>query len=248
MDIDVVSDIAWSVLFASSLRFSLARDPFSLPVMVAWALMEEELGVMPKARHLLEMAVTTEPGNPNVWEVTKCVLHVILPTTNNSTPCMLWPIHQEVTKYVLHMMKSSLCLLATPSLENSSPAYMLPGKRYICYPMIGGNLVAIFHAIIFCWLYTLHVLPHHKEITNDIKSRLLSFMAVLLYPLAVQEAANGLSCYPIVRWCYTTVRSILNTTAVFNNLFWKKYKTNSGKNSSLFFEERKQYESVDSSS
>lgn len=50
-------------------RFALARDPYSLPVMVAWGLMEESLGDIGRARQLFEIAATTEPSNPNIWEV-----------------------------------------------------------------------------------------------------------------------------------------------------------------------------------
>ena len=53
-------------------RFALARDPFSLPVMVAWALMEESLGDIGRTRQLLEIAVATQAGNPEVWNVSVC--------------------------------------------------------------------------------------------------------------------------------------------------------------------------------
>ncbi|CAM9338272.1 unnamed protein product [Sphacelaria rigidula] len=49
--------------------FALARDPYSMPSMVAWALMEEKLGDIGRARQLYEIAAHTEPSNPNIWEI-----------------------------------------------------------------------------------------------------------------------------------------------------------------------------------
>ena len=37
--------------------------------MVAWALMEESLGDIGRTRQLLEIAVATQAGNPDVWNV-----------------------------------------------------------------------------------------------------------------------------------------------------------------------------------
>lgn len=54
-----------------SSRFALARDPYSVPVMVAWALMEDSLGDIGRARQLFEIAANTESANPNIWSVSQ---------------------------------------------------------------------------------------------------------------------------------------------------------------------------------
>ena len=44
--------------------------------MVAWALMEESLGDIGRTRQLLEIAVATQAGNPEVWNVSVRADHI----------------------------------------------------------------------------------------------------------------------------------------------------------------------------
>eukprot|EP00903_Cladosiphon_okamuranus_P012122 g11374.t1 len=69
---------AWGILEATQgnwddarkyFGFALSRDPLSLPVMVAWALMEEYLGDIGRARQLFEIATTTQADNAEIWNV-----------------------------------------------------------------------------------------------------------------------------------------------------------------------------------